>query len=357
MGRPVSGGIYSEMKVAGYVQSYLGSFGVKSELFGADPLHPNLVAFIDAGCSETVMLEAHMDTVPHDGMTVDPFDPVIIDGKLYGRGSCDTKASLATYLHAIGSAVSHGRKLTRNIVLAAVHDEEYAFTGSRELVERNIGATFAVVGEPTSLDIVYAHKGYCRFFITTRGKTAHSATPWLGSNAIYSMAGVINRIREYGEVLTESADPMLGSATVNVGRIMGGDAVNVVPGSCSIEIDRRLLPGQTYQQVRLELESLLADVDADLTIEDAYMVAPAVCADKDGIGCQSLLRACQQTGRHPLFKTAHFATDASILTGAGIPSLVFGPGDVAMAHTEDEYISVDEIEKAAEIILNLISEP
>ena len=357
MGRKVSGDIYSERQMASFIQSYLKKYGIDSEIFGTDPIHPNLLAFIDAGCDETIMLEAHMDTVPHDSMTIEPFEPAIKDGQLYGRGSCDTKASLASYLHAVAAVVTSDRRLTRNVILAAVHDEEYSFAGSRELALRKLPATFAVVGEPTSLDIVYAHKGYCRFFITTKGKTAHASTPWLGSNAIYAMSDVLARIRSYGDTLAENPDPLLGPGTVNVGRILGGEAVNIVAGHCVIEIDRRLLPGQTYPQVRAELEKLFEGIDANVTIEDAYMEAPAISSDINGTACQALFHACQDSGRTPSFKTAHYATDASILTGAGIPSVVFGPGDVAMAHTEDEHICVEEIEQAAVIILNLISEP
>jgi len=355
MGRDISGELYSERRVASYVMDYLGQYGIESELFGADPDHPNLMAFIDAGCSETIMLEAHMDTVPHDGMTIDPFDPVIKDGRLYGRGSCDTKASLAAYLYAITAVVSTERRFTRNVMLAAVHDEEYSFGGSRELAQRKPQAAFAIVGEPTSLDIVYAHKGYCRFFITTKGKTAHSSTPWLGSNAIYAMADVVDCIRAYGQELSKYEDPLLGAGAVNVGRILGGEAVNVVPGQCVIEIDRRLLPGQTYSQIRADLQKMFDKIDATIIIDDAYAEVPAVCADIHGTGAQALLQSCRSAGITPSFKTAHYATDASILTGAGIPCLVFGPGDITMAHTENENISVDQIEQAAGIILNLVS--
>jgi acetylornithine deacetylase len=356
MGRDLTGDIYSERRVAEYVRGFLAGYGVSSELFGADPDHPNLVAHIDAGCAETVMLEAHMDTVPHDGMTIDPFDPVIVDGKLYGRGSCDTKASLATYLYAIAEAVGSKRRLTRNVILATVHDEEYAFKGSLELGARKMPADFAIVGEPTSLDIVYAHKGYCRFFITVKGTPAHSSTPWLGVNAIYGMAGVIDAIRSYGDLLAEKPDPILGPATVNIGRIFGGEAVNIVAGQCSIEIDRRLMPGQTYEQVRDEISQLFVKLDVDVTIEDAYMEAQAVCADTNGPACLALVEAARKNGRSPLFKAAHYATDASILAASGIPSVVFGPGDVAKAHTVDEFIRVEEIEQAGAIILDLISE-
>jgi acetylornithine deacetylase len=177
MGTGASGEIYSERGVASYVQNFCRQLGLDTDIAGKNVDHPNVLASAQLGLPETVLLEAHMDTVSHENMTIDPFDPVIKDDLLYGRGSCDTKASLASYLSAVSTILKSGRRLKRNFVIAGVHDEEYSFGGSRELVERGIRATFAIAGEPTSLNIIYAHKGVCRFHIHAKGTAAHAALP------------------------------------------------------------------------------------------------------------------------------------------------------------------------------------
>ncbi|MEK6398067.1 MAG: M20/M25/M40 family metallo-hydrolase, partial [Terriglobus sp.] len=190
MGTGATGELYSERNVALHLRELFRQWDVDAELCGRDPAHPNLVARIDRGLPETVVLEAHMDTVSHLEMDIDPFDPVVRDGKLYGRGSCDTKGSMSTYLAALSFVLKNNRPLRRNVIFAAVHDEEFSFGGIRELVATDAlrGASFAIVGEPTSLRIIHAHKGICRFHLHARGAAAHAAMPWLGDSAIYHMA-------------------------------------------------------------------------------------------------------------------------------------------------------------------------
>lgn len=144
MGSGESGGVFTEKHVAAFVASVCQRLGIDTEITGRDPEHPNVVASIDLGRSETILLEAHMDTVSHEHMEIDPFDPAIKEGLLFGRGSCDTKGSLAVYLSAIAGILQRGQRLTRNVIVAGVHDEEYSFGGSRELIDRGLRATLWV---------------------------------------------------------------------------------------------------------------------------------------------------------------------------------------------------------------------
>ena len=355
MGKGLSGDLYSEIGMATYISQYLQSLGVKAEIFGADPLHPNLTAFIDAGKPETIMLEAHMDTVSHEQMSIPPFDPLVRDGLLYGRGSCDTKASLATYLYAVGELLRKGKPLKRNILLAFVKDEEYSFSGAKELMARGVKADFAVVGEPTELNLIYAHKGLCRFFIHTKGTSCHSSMPWLGDNAIYKMGTLLGKIGQYGEFLKKKVHPDLGCATVNVGRIFGGQTVNTVPASCSIELDNRLLPGMDYESILKDLRYYLGNGD-DYTIDAPYLLALGVQNHPDDLHCHALRQACEVNGVQPKMQTAHYATDAAVYQQAGIPCVVFGPGNIKQAHTADEHIAISDIEKASDILLSLLAQ-
>lgn len=353
MGKNVSGEIYSEKQVAEYIHAFLHALEVDVHIEFVDPNYPNVIAMIDAGKAETVMLEAHMDTVSHENMSIAPFDPKIEKGLLFGRGSCDTKSALAVYLSAVEQMLQRGYSWKRNLILAAVHDEEYSFGGARQLAQMNLNATFAIAGEPTSLNIIHAHKGVCRFLLSIPGKSAHAALPWLGENAIYKMGEVIKRLEVYAQRLAEKSHAELGPATMNIGRIWGGETVNTVPSSCTIEIDHRMLPGDDYNSIRTAIEQELQGI-ADYRLEPPYLEAPGVYHDKNSLACRELLSACRAAGWRPALNTAHYATDASILNAVGIPTIVFGPGDIEKAHTAAECIAIRDIEKAAEIMLALL---
>ncbi|MGV3766019.1 MAG: M20 family metallopeptidase [Chitinophagaceae bacterium] len=353
MGKGLTGALYSERNMALYIENYLTALGIRCHWQENDPAHPNLLALIDAGKKETILLQAHMDTVSHENMTVAPFDPVIKDGLLYGRGSCDTKASLATYLYAIGEVVEKKIPLTRNVSLLFVHDEEYAFSGATEAVAHELKADFAIVGEPTELNMIHAHKGLCRFFIRTKGLSCHASMPWLGENAIYKIAPVLQAIEKYAEQLKQHTHPVLGSATVNVGRIYGGQTVNTVPAECVIEVDHRLLPGMNFQTIRETLLPFLEGTDA--VVEAPYMEALGVYNDPDARVCTLLQQAILANDITPEMQAANYATDASVIHNAGIPCVVFGPGSISKAHTADEFVPTAQVEKAAEIILHLLT--
>jgi len=297
-----------------------------------------------------------MDTVSHENMEIDPFDPIVREGRLYGRGSCDTKSSFATYLHALSYVLANGRKLKRNVIVAGVHDEEYSFAGSRELVKEGIKATFAIVGEPTALSIVYAHKGVCRLRIHTEGVSAHAALPWLGQNAIYGMAAVLQKLETYSSERQQTRHPELGPATLSVGRIFGGDAVNTVPSWCVIDVDCRLLPGESSAALCRNLAAQLADPQKPIRLEDVYMEAPSVYTPKSAPVCQALSQAIESAGQIVHFETAHYATDAAQLASGGIPVVVFGPGSIQLAHTKAEYVPVDQVENACDIVIKLLTE-
>ncbi|HMK38264.1 MAG TPA: M20/M25/M40 family metallo-hydrolase, partial [Bacteroidota bacterium] len=250
MGRGKSGRQYREEDVADCVNGYLRSHGVDTSVSEISPGRPNVTGFVDAGAEKTLLLEAHTDTVHADSMTIPPFSPEVRNGRLYGRGSCDTKGSLAAFLHGLCSLLDGGGKLAYNVIILAAADEEYQFTGALHAVAHGLKADFAVVGEPTGLRIVRAHKGVTRWRIVTRGLAAHSAYPERGKNAIYAMARVLQRMEAHGDALrAASPHPLLGSPSLSVGVIEGGEAVNVVPDRCVAEVDRRTLPGESAGEV------------------------------------------------------------------------------------------------------------
>lgn len=353
MGKNVSGEIYSEKRVAEYIAAFLRSAGIDFEIDESLPGHPNLIATMDAGCTETNLLDGHMDTVSHENMTIDPFDPRIENGLLYGRGSCDTKSSLAVYLSAIEELIKKRYALKRNLIVAFTHNEESTFSGAEQFAATNPRASFAVTGEPTSLNIIFAHKGICRFTMTTAGTSAHAALPWLGDNAIYKMGRVVHLLQSYAANLEKTKHPRLGSATLNVGRISGGETVNTVPSSCTIEIDHRLLPGDTYRSISKNIrEHIGAAVEYEMSAP--FLEAGCVINEPDGPACTELRAACREADWDPELLTAHYGTNGSVYSRIGIPTVVFGPGDIKLAHSACEYVPVKEIETAHRIVLNLL---
>ncbi len=198
MGSGRTGPEYSEGPVADFMASVLSKNGIDCETYEVMPGRKNLIGCVDAGAKKTLMLEAHLDTVPADNMEIEPFNPVLKNGRVYGRGSCDTKASLAVFFDTAANISSRHRELKYNLLLLGACDEECGFTGARAAAERGLKADFAIVGEPTQLRIVRAHKGVMRWRIKATGKASHSAYPELGQNPIYPSAKAVNRLASYG---------------------------------------------------------------------------------------------------------------------------------------------------------------
>jgi len=230
-----------EGEIAVRVKSFFDARGIETWTQQVFPGRPNVIARIPGrDANRRIILEAHMDTVSVKGMSIPPFEPRIEDGKLFGRGSCDTKAGLATMMHAVAELKEQGITPPCEVWLAAVVDEEYSFRGVVKLCE-GLTAAAAIVAEPTELRAVIASKGVLRWRIHVRGKAAHSSKPHLGINAIQHMARVILAIEEDHQRLSARQHPLLGPATCNIGVISGGVQVNFVPDLCTIELDRRLL--------------------------------------------------------------------------------------------------------------------
>ena len=354
MGRG-AGAEYAERAIADLVANELRRSGVDVEVREVSPGRPNVVARLDYGAPESILLEAHLDTVRADGMEIPPFVPNVRNGRMMGRGACDTKGSLATFLHAVCAVAKRKSRLPRNVVFAAVADEEYGFTGARRLAGE-VKADFGIVGEPTRLRIVRAHKGVLRWRIETRGRAAHSAYPERGENAIYGMARIVRALEGYAAELRKSpAHPLLGSPTLSVGVIEGGEAVNVVPDRCRIEIDRRLLPGETEESVLDAIRNLLSG-ESGWVLAPPHLSVAGMEVAKSNPGLLRLAAAAHAVIGAAEIESAPYATDAGIYNASGIPTVVFGPGDIADAHTANESIELGEVASAVEIVMKVLTE-
>lgn len=348
-----------EREIATWVRTFFEQRGIEvweQEVF---PGRPNVIARLPGrDRSRRVILEAHMDTVSVKGMTIPPFEPRVEGGKLYGRGSCDTKAGLAAMMHAVASVAEAGLQPPCDVWLAAVVDEEFSFRGVVKLCEGLTGQA-ALIAEPTSLRAVIASKGVLRWRIVVRGRAAHSGKPHLGVNAITHMARVILAFEADHRRLAAREHPLLGPATVNVGVIKGGVQVNFVPDTCSIEVDRRLLPGETVSAVLAHYQGLLDELRAQHSTFDASMEPPMLTDEAletavDAAPARLASALLTEMGLDGTLCGVPFGSDASKLSRQGIPSLVFGPGSIDHAHAAVEFVDLGEVERAFEFYRSFI---
>ncbi len=353
MGRALAGPELFEARLSDFLESWFRDLGVKHARQSIAAGRDNVLAWYEAPSStRRILFDVHQDTVPADGMIIAPFTPEISDGRLYGRGACDVKGSMAAMLVAFARLVRERPTGSASVLLACTVDEEYTHTGSSRLAETPHGAELAIVAEPTALQLVNCHKGAIRWKIRTRGLACHSSTPDAGVNAIYRMARVLDEIEKHAKLLALAPrDAILGPPTLSVGRIEGGQSVNIVPDWCEIEVDRRLIPGEdapTYvRRLKDQLERSLAGAGW-IEFDEPTVNLPPLAAGagrwieplRDAVGAA--------TGRRPEVLGVPFGTDAGPLSASGTPCVVFGPGDIAQAHTKDEWIELDQVEQAAE---------
>lgn len=369
MGRPLVGPEFYEYRVTEYLQRLFDRLGLPWQRQTIEPKRDNIVARLDgdqsaAAGGQVILFEAHQDTVPVDGMTIDPWTPTIRDGRLYGRGSCDIKGGMAAMLSALARLADERPKGMPTIVMACTVNEEHGFSGASQLHElwapgakailpRRPDA--AVVAEPTDLQVVIAHKGAVRWRCRTHGRAAHSSQPHLGDNAVYKMGRVLAALEAFGREAAPTITPhrLCGPATLSVGTIQGGLSVNTVPDACTIEIDRRLLPGEqgmdAYQGV-VDFVAQYPGIDFKPEHEQPYLMGPPLSdewngplADRLASIAEELFGSCEKIG-------VAYGTDASKFAANGVPSVVFGPGSINQAHTVDEWLSLDELRRASEAL-------
>jgi acetylornithine deacetylase/succinyl-diaminopimelate desuccinylase-like protein len=305
------------------------------------------------GVRQRILLAPHTDTVGGAELNGALFVPRYQKGRLYGRGACDTKGCVAAMLTALMEVARSGeRPAHTEITFAGLVDEECGQTGSRALVRSGCKADLAIVGEPTRLRVVTAHKGLLWLRLETRGKAAHGARPELGCNAIHLMARVVDLLEtEYAARLRRRRHPLLGHATINVGSIRGGRQPNIVPDQCAISLDRRTLPGEEGAAVQRELKNFLRarHLAAIIRTTETNPCFPLETSPRLPL-VQHLLRS---TGQIRPVGVDYFS-DAGVLAAGGIPSVLFGPGDIAQAHTPDEWISLRQLERGRELLVRFL---
>ncbi len=347
-----------EAGIQAWIHRFFVDAGMDVKLTEVHPERPNLLTTLPGrDRSRRLLLDAHVDTAGIENMTIPPFKPLIRDGRVYGRGACDTKGGLAAMMHALTELHEEGVVPSCDVVLAATMDEEYSFRGAAHLCD-HMTADAAIVAEPTELRMVVASKGCLRWRVTMGGRAAHSSKPHLGVNAISRMARLIVVMEEEDASLRREHHPLVGEPTLNVGLIRGGAQVNIVPEECLMEIDRRLIPGERPPDIRRQYEQLSETLrtrfpDLEVThlplIEDWPMETPP-----DSHIVRTAQRALNRLGLCSDPAGVPFGSDASKFARAGIPSIVTGPGSIDQAHTAAEYVPLNEVELAVTIYKEII---
>ena len=328
-----------EARMVEFLADFCRKLALDVEIQEVEPGRANLIAkFSSRGGKHSVALAPLTDTVSVAGMTIDPFCGDVRNGKLYGRGATDTKGSIAAFLAGLTNAVRQRdfREGDLDVHFCALMGEECGSHGARALMQKGSKSDFAIAGEPTNCRIVYTHKGAIAFKIITRGKSAHSSMPERGESAIKKMAGVVEYLLgEYADSLKQIHNAELGSPTTNVGVIRGGSQTNVVPDYCEIEVDRRTVPGEKPNEILQQLRERLS-----VEVELIGVCAP-LYTDPQNLFVR---RLGEETVGAPWF------CDAAVFAEHGIPAVAFGPGDIAQAHTADEFVELSEVSRAARIM-------
>ena len=369
MGRAVSGPEYYEYRVTEYLEKLFQKLDLPYECQQLEPKRTNIFARLDGARDPQsggglIVFEAHQDTVPVEGMTIPPWDPQVREGRVYGRGSCDIKGGMACMLTAVSRLTEQRPKQMPTIIMACSVNEEHGFSGAKDmaqlwtsgmsrLVPRRPDAV--IVAEPTDLNVVVAHKGVMRWCISTRGRAAHSSRPDLGVNAVYAMAKVLNLLEEYARETVPGLGehPLVGRPSFSVGVIAGGISVNTVPDRCTIQVDRRILPGENGAQARehvIEFVRKRLPESIEVEFEPPFLASPGLSDNKNSALARSLSQVVREHGSSGDCVGVSYGTDAPAYDRIESPTVVFGPGSITQAHTCDEWIAIDELHRATEIL-------
>ena len=352
----------NELPLARYLAERLRPLGIEVEVLPITEARGNLLARVrGTGARPGLVFCGHLDVVPPGSASWsrNPFGGEIDDGRLHGRGSCDMKGGVAAMIAAAASVAEAGRPLAGDLMIALTAGEEGEALGAGHFVAQGAlaGCGGLVLAEPTNLDVLAAEKGVLWVEVTARGKAAHGATPHLGVNAVAAVADLLHEATRWS--LPHAPHPLLDAPTLNVGTIRGGVKTSIVPDRCTVTLDFRTVPGQNHQDLLSRVRAAcnrLAAARPGLGWE--FRVVNELPPVETPVGAP-LVRAAQEaaaavTGERRPVRGAPYYTDGATLAPAfGLPMVICGPGNPALAHQTDEWVPVDQLVQAAELYARL----
>lgn len=337
-----------EREVASYVVTWADGLGLQVSRQNVFPGRDNILVRLEGPeGAPSLLFEAHMDTVGVDGMPA-PFEPAVRDDRVYGRGACDTKGSLAAMMAAIELIVAERAPLGCTVELLAAVDEETSGKGAVAFVKRNPPASAVIVGEPTECRVINRHNGCVRGEIEVVGRAAHTSVAEEGVNAIDGMAGVILALRAINHDLATRPGGPAANGSLTVSLISGGTGINVVPERCVVSYDRRIVPGQASGHALAEIDAALDAVRAarpGLRIDRhmPWLEGDTLSTPLESEIVRAASAACDALGIDGTPQWVPYGSDASKFQEGGVPAVVFGPGSIAHAHAIDESVPIADL--------------
>lgn len=356
---------FREQELGEFYLERMSQLGMEVGSRDVVPGRPNVWGVLKGkGNAPSLMLSGHLDTVGTENYPT-ALKAVITDNRVYGRGSCDMKAGLAAYLEVVRLVNETGSRLEGDLMITGIADEEHLMIGSRDLGQHGPWADYGLIGEPTDMIICPAHKGQLGFIIRTFGDAVHTSQPEKGTNAINSMAKVIETFHTYGEELMgRDAHQLCGHARSCPSVIRGGTVLSTVPDYCELEIDRRTLPGETQETVLREYHKILDDLAVTLPGFKYEIAGPTLNVAPLNIPMDSpIVQASEKAyervfGEEGTISAFIAGTDAPNL---GFPTVVCGPGSIEQAHTTNEYVEIEDIASVTRLylctVLDLLNRP
>lgn len=357
-----SGQLEGYRKISTLISNEMKRIGLFVELWECEPGFINVIGRKKGGTSKrSLLFNGHVDVAPTriEDWATDPFKAAVKDGRIYGGGASDMKGGIVAMIFATERAITAMDHLNGELILTATVDEEIGgFRGLKYLVDEGLKADMTIVCEPTNLEIANYYKGLFWVKVVARGKESHGSLPENGINAISKMAKIINELADFSTPF--SSHDILGKPTLNIGKIVGGTNPNVVPSLCEIELDVRFLPGQSIEKMLRRIQELIekvVDDDPDINWEFSPIIRKRMPLEikEDEPLIQLIQEATQKaTGKYPLFRGMTSPGDSEHLIKAGIPAVMFGPGNIRDAHLANEWIEIDQIVSATEIYAEVI---
>jgi acetylornithine deacetylase len=354
-------GAPGEAEIAEYIAEFLRSIGLETIVEEVQPGRVNTIGTMNgSGEGATLMLNGHTDTVGIDYMEIDPLNPVIKEGRMYGRGTIDMKGGLAAILSATKAVVDSGVDLHGKLIIAAVCDEEYASIGTEHLME-NVNVDAAIICEPTAFQIVVAHKGFAWIDIETQGVAAHGSAWQIGVDAIAKMGKVQVGLEQLqDESLMKRSHRLVGPPSIHASIIEGGRELSTYPDRCKLQVERRLIPGETRDDVEKELDTLLTSIgktdskfDGDFKI--TFFRGPLEVATDEEI-CKTLIMCSEEIrGETPHFVGESGWMDTQIIAQKGAPAVAFGPIGSG-SHAAIEYVDIGSVIDTARVLEKVITQ-
>ncbi len=343
-----------EKEVGLFVYDYLKANDIETELIPIIGKRANVYGYIRGnGQGKNLLLNGHLDTVPPFEMNFDPYEGIIENGYILGRGAGDMKGPIAAMLYAMKIINDSGIKLKGDVMFTGVIGEERRSEGTEYLVRSGIKADGAIVGEPSSYEYAIGHRGLESLELVIRGKSAHGGMPHLGINAIEKAAVLIYAIKEQLiPKLNERYSYKMGQSTLNLAVINGGKQTCIVPDEVRIKLDRRYISGESVDSVIAEFNEIINNIkekdpefDAEVIRLTDYLEHPPLDTDENAVIVQSVKEAVNYiTGKEAGLTNKRGWTDAGLISKmAGIPTIIYGPGNIAFSHTKHEKILIDDL--------------